>query len=216
MQSHPNLSQTGINPCPGLLLRIARPEDAEELLALYAPYVEKTAISFEWEVPSAEEFRNRIRRTLQKYPYLLACQNGEILGYTYTGPFVGRAAYGWAAETTIYLKEGHKKQGIGKALYTALESLSKAQNILSLNACIGYPEKEDGYLTLNSVRFHEHMGYSMVGKFHNCGYKLGNWYHMVWMEKQIGNHLPHPAPVIPFCELDYQGGEDITKRIFSG
>lgn len=182
-------------------IRIASPKDAVELLAIYTPYVEKTAISFEWETPTPEEFAKRISNTLKKYPYLLAEQEGEILGFSYTSPFVGRAAYGWAAETTIYLKEGYKRKGIGRILYNALESASKAQNILSLNACIGYPEKEDEYLTLNSVRFHEHMGYSMVGKFHNCGYKFGNWYHMVWMEKEIGNHTPDPAPVIPFSEL---------------
>lgn len=95
--------------------------------------------------------------------------------------------------------------------YTALGTVSRAQNILSLNACIGYPEKEDDYLALNSVRFHEHMGYSMAGKFHNCGYKFGNWYHMVWMEKQIGEHSSHPAPVIPFSELNYRGVEDGAK-----
>ncbi|MCI9335767.1 MAG: GNAT family N-acetyltransferase [Lachnospiraceae bacterium] len=158
----------------------------------------------------------RICNTLKKYPYLLACRDGEILGYAYTGPFVGRAAYGWAAETTIYLKEGHKRQGMGKTLYTALETVSRAQNILSLNACIGYPEKEDDYVTLNSVRFHEHMGYSMAGKFHNCGYKFGNWYHMVWMEKQIREHSSHPAPVIPFSELNYRGVEDAAKGLSGG
>ncbi len=182
-------------------IRVARPEDAEELLAIYRPYVEKTAISFECETPGPEEFQKRISNTLKKYPYLLAVQEGEILGYAYTSPFVGRAAYGYGAETTIYLKEGHKRKGIGTLLYNALESVSKAQNILNLNACIGYPEKEDSHLTLNSVRFHEHMGYSMVGKFHNCGYKFGNWYHMVWMEKLIGEHVPCPSPVIPFPEL---------------
>lgn len=184
-----------------LTIRIARPEDAEELLEIYTPYVEKTAISFECETPGPEEFRRRICNTLKKYPYLLAEQEGRILGYAYTGPFVGRAAYGWAAETTIYLREGCKRKGIGTSLYTALESVSKAQNILNLNACIGYPEQEDEYLTLDSVRFHEHMGYSMVGKFHNCGYKFGNWYHMAWMEKKIGEHVPCPSPVIAFPEL---------------
>ena len=76
--------------------------------------------------------------------------------------------------------------------YTALETVSRAQNILSLNACIGYPEKEDDYLTLNSVRFHEHMGYSMAGKFHNCGYKFGNWYHMSGWKSRSGS-----TPLIP-------------------
>lgn len=182
-------------------IRTASTDDAKELLEIYTPYVEKTAITFEYDVPSLEEFRTRIHNTLKKYPYLLAEQNGEILGYTYTGPFVGRAAYGWAAEVSIYLKENKRKMGIGRKLYTALETISKAQNILNLNACIGYTETEDDYLTNNSMEFHEHMGYSMVGEFHKCGYKFGNWYSMIWMEKTIGEHRSNPLPVIPFPEL---------------
>ena len=139
------------------------------------------------------EFQKRIENTLKRYPYLLAESAGEILGYAYTGPFVGRAAYDWAAETTIYLKTDKKKKGIGRALYEALEKVSRAQNILNLNACIGYPEAEDEYLTGNSVQFHEHMGYRMVGEFHKCGYKFGRWYNMVWRER--------PEEVIPFPAL---------------
>lgn len=76
-----------------------------------------------------------------------------------------------------------------------------AQHILNLNACIGYPETEDEYLTKDSVRFHTHMGYSMVGEFHKCGYKFGRWYNMVWMEKLIGEHADQPEPVIAFPRL---------------
>lgn len=189
-------------------IRIASVQDAEKILEIYTPYVEKTAITFEYEVPSVEEFQRRIRNTLAKYPYLLACQGGEVLGYAYTGAFVGRAAYSWAAEVSIYLKEDKRGMGIGRKLYTALEAISSAQRILNLNACIGYPETEDAYLTKNSVRFHTHMGYAMVGEFHKCGYKFGNWYNMVWMEKEIGIHADHPAPVIAFPNL---GGEIVNK-----
>lgn len=183
-------------------IRAASPDDAEELLKIYAPYVEKTAITFEYEVPSLEEFRGRMGRTLRKYPFIAAEKDGELLGYACTGPFVGRAAYGWAAETTIYLKENRQKMGLGRRLYGVLEAVSKAQNILNLNACIGLPEKEDMYLTDNSLRFHEHMGYRLVGEFKKCGYKFGTWYNMVWMEKLIGEHSVPPAPVVPFPELD--------------
>lgn len=183
-------------------IRIATIDDAKELLNIYTPYVTDTAISFECDVPSLTEFEGRIANILKKYPYLVAEYGGEILGYAYTHAFVGRAAYDWSAETTIYLKENKVKMGVGKILYEALERVSQAQNILNLNACIGYPEIEDEHLTLNSVRFHEHMGYRMVGTFHNCGYKFGTWYHMVWMEKMLGEHEPSPLPVIPFSELN--------------
>lgn len=187
---------------------VAKKEDAEELLEIYTPYVEKTAITFEYEVPDVETFKGRISNTLQKYPYLLAKQEGEILGYAYTGAFVGRAAYGWAAEVSIYLREDKRRMGIGKKLYTALEAVSKAQHILNLNACIGKPEAEDQYLNRNSILFHTHMGYAMVGEFHKCGYKFGNWYNMVWMEKKIGRHDSLPAPVIAFPDLS---GETLRK-----
>ncbi len=182
-------------------IRIADLSDAEELLGIYRPYVEKTAISFEYEVPTVDEFRKRIERTLQKYPYLIAECNGEILGYTYAGPFVGRAAYEWGIETTIYLKEDKKKLGIGRKLYEALESILKKQNILNMNACIGYPDEDDEYLNKNSAKFHEHMGFKMVGEFHKCGYKFGRWYNMIWMEKIIGEHKANQPEVIRFPEI---------------
>lgn len=182
-------------------IRIATVDDAEALSAIYAPYVKDTAISFEYDVPDPDTFRARIAKTLQKYPYLVAETDREILGYSYTGAFVGRAAYEWGVETTIYLKAGQQKMGIGRRLYETLENISKAQNILNMNACIGYPEIEDEHLTKNSVQFHEHMGYTIVGTFHNCGYKFGRWYHMVWMEKMIGEHVSDALPVIAFPEL---------------
>ena len=181
-----------------ITIRTAVPEDAAALLAIYAPYVEHTAITFEYDVPSLEEFRGRIVNTLERYPYLVAVRAGEIVGYAYAGP---RAAYDWAVETSIYVKENEKKSGIGKALYAALEKALATQNITNLNACIACPEVDDEYLTRNSIQFHAHLGYSMVGEFHQCGYKFNCWYNMVWMEKLIGEHLEHQPSVIPFSEI---------------
>ncbi len=185
-----------------IYIRIAVPEDAEQLLEIYAPYVEKTAITFEYEVPDIKEFRERIQKTLEKYPYLVVQSGKEILGYAYTGVFREREAYDWAAEVSIYIKENKRKEGLGRKLYSALEGISQKQNLLNLNACIAYPEREDSYLTCDSVQFHAHSGYRMVGQFHQCGYKFGTWYHMVWMEKIIGAHTAYPNPIIRFSELD--------------
>lgn len=184
-----------------IIVRPATPQDAEALLAIYRPYVEKTAITFEYQVPALSEFRQRIIRTLQRYPYLAVEREGEILGYAYTGPLVSRAAAGWAAEASIYLREDRRGQGLGKRLYQALEAVSRAQHIVNLNACIAYPEEEDAYLTRNSVQFHTHLGFRQVGQFHLCGYKFGHWYHLVWMEKILGPHCAGPEPVIPFPEI---------------
>ena len=174
-------------------VRIAGGEDAEKLLAIYAPYVENTAITFEYEVPSIEEFRERIEHTLSRYPYLVAERGGEILGYVYASAFKTRAAYAWAVETSIYIRTDAKHLGLGKLLYTALEGALKLQNITNVNACIAHPTVPDEYLTLNSEQFHEHLGYRFVGRFTGCAYKFGRWYDMVWMEKLLGSH-PIPAP----------------------
>ena len=182
-------------------IRVATAEDAPALLAIYAPYVEGTAITFEYAVPSAEEFRSRIRQTLRQYPYLVAQRQGAIVGYAYAGPFHQRAAYRWGVETTVYVRQDQKRQGIGRALYEALERVLAAQHILNLNACIAYPEREDAHLTRDSVRFHERLGFRLVGEFHQCGYKFDTWYNMVWMEKHIGAHVANPPAVKAFEEV---------------
>lgn len=175
-------------------IRIATPEDAKELLDIYRYYVENTAITFEYDVPSVEEFRGRIERVLKKFPYLVVEGDGKIYGYAYVSPFKERAAYQWAVETSIYVAKDARRDGLGRMLYEELEKRLKEMGILNLNACIGYPNgAEDEHLNYDSVRFHEKMGYSMVGEFHQCGYKFGRWYNMVWMEKLIGEHVNDPA-----------------------
>lgn len=170
--------------------------DAEEILEIYVPYVENTAISFEYEVPSVEEFRERIKNISCKYPYIKAVDDdGKILGYAYAGSFKGRKAYDWSVETTIYLKPDCRRGGIGRTLYTELEDRLRNMGILNANACIavtrgfdmGKPEADE-HLTNDSIYFHEKMGYKLVGTFHSSGYKFNAWYDMVWMEKMLGEH----------------------------
>ena len=170
-------------------------KDAERLLEIYDYYVKNTAITFEYTTPTLEEFRGRMEKIMQKYPYLVAVKDGVIAGYAYAGAFVGRAAYDWSCETSIYLDKNARKCGIGKTLYTALEKELKEMGILNMYACIGYPAEEDEYLTKNSADFHSHIGFTQVGEFHKCGYKFGHWYNMIWMEKVIGEHKEKQAPV---------------------
>lgn len=177
-----------------MIIRTASEADAPALLKIYAPYVERTAITFEYEVPSVDKFASRIRNTLQKYPYLIAEKGGRILGYAYAGPFHDRPAYDWSVETSIYVDTSRKHMGIGRKLHDALEQALQEQGILNMNACIAYPSTEDEYLNKNSVEFHTHMGYRLVGEFYKCGYKFHRWYNMVWMEKLIGEHLPDQNP----------------------
>ena len=162
-------------------IEIASLEDAQELVEIYRYYVEKTAITFEYEVPSVEEFKQRMVHVMEKYPYLIAKENDQI-----------------------YVNYDLKRCGIGKKLYLALEKALKAQHITNLNACISSPIENDEYLDTNSIDYHHHLGYQMVGKFHQCGYKFNRWYDMVWMEKFIGEHLENQLPIIEFKKIKDQ------------
>ena len=216
---------------PGeIRIRPAAAADAPGLLAIYAPYVRKTAITFEYEVPSEEEFRGRIKRTLERFPYLAAYRQTvpacggnapaaaddrcaakadggqtageeELLGYACAGPFKERAAYDWACEVSIYVREDMKRSGIGRRLYEALELCLEAMGMRNLYACIGVPGEDDEYLNHDSVRFHERMGYRLCGTFRRCGYKFNRWYDMCWMEKFLVPPEDEVLPVSPFPEI---------------
>lgn len=184
-----------------VLIRMATEADAEEILQIYAPYVMDTAITFEYDTPSVAEFSRRIRDTLQMYPYLVALEKDCIVGYAYASVFKARAAYNWAVETTVYLKQECRGNGLGKKLYFALEDILKRQNIINLNACIVYTSVEDAHLDNTSTVFHTHLGYTKVAHFTKCGYKFGTWYDMIWMEKMLAEHPDTPDPVIPITEI---------------
>lgn len=184
-------------------IRDAALDDAERLLEIYSFYVQHTAISFEYDVPTIDEFRERIRKAREKYPYLVIEKDGTIQGYAYAGPFKNRAAYDWSCELTIYIDRNARGDGLGRKLYSVLETKLKDMGMLNLYACIAYPETEDEYLTTNSADFHAHLGFTEVGHFHQCGYKFGRWYDMIWMEKIIGQHPDEAEPV-----RRYQGGKN--------
>ena len=169
-------------------IRDAAIEDAPEILSIYDHYVRTTAVSFEIETPSLQEFEERMRDVMKDYPYLVAVRDGRIEGYCYAHLFVGREAYSHSCETTIYICRDARRSGLGRMLYEELEARLRPMGIINLYACIADPEKEDEYLTSDSTDFHLHMGYKTVGTFRNCGRKFGRWYTMIWMEKLIGEH----------------------------
>lgn len=188
----------------GIKIRTADLRDCGQLSAIYSEYVEKTAVSFEYKSPSAGEFAKRMSETLKMYPYLTAEKDGVILGYAYAAPFKDREAYGWAAETSVYIRPDCKKAGIGRALYEELENFLSLQGVLNMNACVAFTEREDEYLTRDSVLFHEKMGFTKAGVLRKCGYKFNRWYDIIWMEKHIGRHLEFQCPIKPF---------NIVKRV---
>lgn len=182
-------------------IRIVSPKDAEEILEIYAPYITDTAVSFEYTVPSVEEFRKRIEKTLAEYPYIAAVENGKIVGYAYAGAFHPREAYKHSAELSIYIKKEYHGKGIGRALYGKLEEILLNQNVYRVHACIAVTDIEDEYLTNASEHFHEKMGFFIAGRHEKCGYKFSRWYSMIWMEKKIREIPENPEPFIRFGDL---------------
>ena len=179
-------------------IRLATPEDAPALLAIYEPYVRQTAITCEYEVPSVEEFAGRIERTLKRYPYLVMELDGRPVGYAYVSPLNSREAYDWSVETSIYLARDVRHGGLGRKLHDALKQCLIAMGITNMCALIAVPhDKDDEYLTHNSQDFHAHMGYRLVGAFDRCAQKFGRWYDMCWMELVLAERTPDlPKPTI--------------------
>lgn len=160
------------------MIRIATQADVPAILAIYKPYVEDTTITFEYTVPSPEEFMERFRTITRDFPWLVWEEEGEILGYAYACRPFERSAYAWCAEPSIYLKPSAQGRGIGRKLYTALEQLLKIQGYRVLLALITGEN-------MPSLRFHEKLGYSVVGTLKDCGFKFGRWLNVFWMEKRF-------------------------------
>ena len=176
-----------------IIIRPVTEKDAEELVSIYGPYVLETAVTYEYEVPSVEEFRGRIENTIKNYPYFVAVEEGTILGYAYASSFHPRAAFRWSAEVTVYIRKESHGKGIGRQLYEKLEESLKKQNVQTLIALIADPNPE-------SVAFHEKLGYHVAGRLTDCAYKLGQWRGMYYMEKFIGERDGEPKPFLSFSE----------------
>ena len=159
-------------------IRLAKREDLSQILAIYAPYVEETAVSFEYTVPAMEIFEKRFLACTARYPWLVWEENGEVLGYAYGSAPFERAAFSWCAESSIYLRADHRGRGIGKKLQLALEALLQMQGYQLLYALVTTDNPA-------SVAFHEALGFTRLAVFPDCGWKLGNWHGLLWLEKRL-------------------------------
>jgi L-amino acid N-acyltransferase YncA len=166
-------------------IRLARESDAAQLLAIYAPFVQNTPVTFEIVVPTEQEFAERIRNTVEYAPWLVCESGGRILGYTYAGRYRPRAAYQWTVEVTVYVDPTHHRNGIARALYTSLFECLRLQGFFNAFAVIALPNPA-------SVAVHESLGFRPVGVFHSAGYKLGSWRDVGWWEFAIQPPAPNP------------------------
>ena len=167
------------------MIRDVREDDAAELSRIYSYYVMNTAVSFEYEAPSEQEFGERIKKITAKYPYLVCEKDGRIAGYVYAGEYSSREAYSWTVAASIYVKNELRRHGIGTMLYAELEKRLMDMGIVNLLAGTAYCENEDEYLTHGSYDFHAARGFHQVARLETVGKKFGRWYDLVWMQKKI-------------------------------
>ena len=177
-----------------ILLRSAKPEDAEAVLEIYRPYILNTPVSFETEVPSLEDYRNRIIQYQETLPWLVCEIDKSLAGYSYAIDHRKRKAYDCSKELSVYVHEHYRNRGIASGLYTAVIELLKHQGVSNVLAGIALPNPE-------SVGFHEKFGFQLVGIYHNVGYKLGKYHNAGWWELPIGNGQPPPDRITPVSDL---------------
>ena len=167
-----------------LSVRPVQISDAERLAEIYSYYVNDTAVSFEYEAPSADEFIKRIEHTTEKYPYLVCEKDDLVVGYAYAGAYSVREAYTWTVSMSIYVDKDHRREGIGSLLYAYLEKELKKQGVINLLAGVAFSE-EDEYLSHDSYLFHLKEGYEKVAHMKTVGKKFDRWYDLLWMQKKL-------------------------------
>lgn len=184
------------------IIRPIDQQDIQKILAIYQYYVENTAISFEYQVPSLSEFTSRVLTIQQKYPFLVLEYQDNLCGYAYASTFIQRDAYQYCAEVTIYLAPNMRGLGYGSHLYNTLEYCLKKQGVRTMYACIAHTEDtSDPYLNNASEQFHARLGFSLVGTFKRSGYKFHRWYDMIWMEKIINSDALAPPKFQLFPDI---------------
>lgn len=175
------------------MIRLATQADIPAILAVYAPYVENTTYTFEYDVPTLDAFTARFAAITAQFPWLVWEQDGKVLGYAYGSAPFERAAYGWCAEVSIYLAPEIQGIGIGRKLYAALEAFLKLQGYKIIFSLITAENS-------GSLVFHTRLGYSVCGNFPDCGLKFGRWLGVTWMKKELfSGEIPINAPVSAAC-----------------
>lgn len=187
-------------------LRFASGADVPDLLAVYEQYI-PTAVTFEYVLPSEQEFLGRVESISKVYPYLVLEEDGAVLGYAYAHRIGSRAAYGWGAELSIYLRREVSGQGIGRRLYQVLMDLLRLQGVRTVYGLVSSPNPA-------SEKLHRALGFEQAGVQRRAGYKNGRWIDLLWFEKAIAPYNLDPAPVTPIGDLPAERVREVLSSFF--
>jgi L-amino acid N-acyltransferase YncA len=169
------------------IIRLATEADAAQILEIYAPFCRGTTVSFETEPPTLAEVRRRIAKTLAAFPWLVCDDDGRILGYAYASTHRERAAYVWSVEVSVYVREGRRRRGLGRALYTSLFAILRLQGYRNALAGVTLPNP-------GSEGLHGALGFQPVGIYRHIGYKGGGWHDVAWSQLTLREPESDPGP----------------------
>lgn len=175
-------------------IRPAKPADAANLLAIYSPYIINTAFTFETEVPSTENFSQRIITYQQNWPWLVYEVNGVIAGYAYAAKHRDRAAYQWCVESSVYVHNDFQQKGIAKGLYKTLFEILRYQGCRNVYAGITLPNDK-------SIAFHKNYGFARLADYKNIGYKINKWHTVSWWQLQLNEYTENPVAPLKFTDV---------------
>lgn len=173
------------------IIRPIQSKDTEEVLSIYAPYVQNTSITFDYELPSKAEFIDKIESIRHDYPWLVCLSDNKIVGYAYGSKHRYKTAYKWSVESTIYVAQGFHRLGVARLLYESLFKILKSQGFFNVYAGVTMPN-------VSSEEFHKSMGFTEIGIFKNIGYKLGKWHDVKWFQFHLAEHIENPKEPVSF------------------
>jgi phosphinothricin acetyltransferase len=180
-------------PAPmSFAIRLASEDDAGAIAAIYGPYVETTRISFEESAPDAEEMALRMQSPL--HPWLVAEEDGAIIGFASSSPYHRRPAYRWTVETSIYVAQGAHGRGLGRTLLSGLIELLTSQGYVTAIGAIALPNPA-------SIALHERLGFAPAGTYRGVGFKLGEWADVSLWQRDLAPRSATPSEPLPFRQI---------------
>jgi L-amino acid N-acyltransferase YncA len=182
-----------------IAVRVALPDDAAAFVAIYGPFTERTAVSFEEEPPSVENMRERILATLEWTPWLAATNEGQVMGFAYAAKHRERASYRWTVDVSAYVHEGFRGRGVGRSLYTHLFHILRGQRFRRACAGITLPNEA-------SIALHRAFGFEQIGVYQSVGWKLGAGHDVAWFGRDLSGDDDPQAPVEPIPFSSYEHG----------
>jgi phosphinothricin acetyltransferase len=179
---------------PDYTIRLAEPTDLEQFAEIVNHYIETTAINFHDRPQSEEDWEATWEVLHERYPFIVADTDGLLGGIAYASPWKLRGSYGWTCEVTVYVRAGHERHGLGKALSKRMLDILEAQGYRSIVAVIALPNEA-------SVALHRSLGYTLAGTLKNLGFKLDEWRDVSFWQRNFGDADTPPSDIKPVAEV---------------